>query len=73
MDAPGFFAPIQNGAKVKPELRYNVFGGTLGGPIRHNKTFFFFAYEGRRRRMGAVQTVTVPTAATAGRRFLADA
>ena len=36
LDAPGFFATVQNGAKVKPELRYNVFGGTLGGPIRRN-------------------------------------
>src|SRR5205085_598532 len=60
-DAPGFFAPVQNGVKVKPELRYNVFGGSVGGPIRRNKTFFFFDYEGQRRRTGAVQTLTVPT------------
>jgi len=44
MDAPGFFATIREGRKVKPELRYKVFGGVLGGPIRHDKTFFFFAY-----------------------------
>ena len=61
-DAPGFFAPVQNGAKVSPELRYNVFGGTVGGPIRKNKTFFFFAYQGQRRNTGAVSTLTVPTA-----------
>jgi len=61
MDAPGFFAPIVNGAKVSPELRSNVYGVTLGGPIRHNKTFFFFAYQGRPRRVGAVQTVIAPT------------
>ena len=30
LDAPGFFAPIQNGSKAKPELRYNVYDGTLG-------------------------------------------
>src|SRR5258708_33207949 len=28
MDAPGFFAPVQNHAKVKPKLRYNPFGRT---------------------------------------------
>src|SRR5258708_676332 len=61
VDAPGFFAPVQNGAKVKPELRYNVFGTSLGGPIRRNKAFFFFDYEGQRRRTGVVQSLTVPT------------
>jgi hypothetical protein len=60
MDAPGFFAPVQNGVKLPPELRYNVFGGTAGGPIRRNKTFFFAAYEGTRRRDGGVTTLTVP-------------
>ena len=62
LDAPGFFAPIQDGAKIKPELRYNVFGATLGGPVRRNRTFFFFDYEGQRRQTGAVQSLTVPTA-----------
>ena len=63
LDAPGFFASVQNGQKVKPELRYNVFGGTLGGPIKHNKTFFFFSYEGQRLRTGGIDTLTVPTLA----------
>ena len=30
-------------------LRQNQFGGTLGGPIRKNKTFYFLNYEGQRR------------------------
>ena len=30
----------------KPSLRQNDFGGTLGGPIIANRTFFFFSYEG---------------------------
>jgi hypothetical protein len=35
----------------KPPLRQNDFGGTLGGPIFKDKTFFFFSYEGLRLRM----------------------
>jgi len=62
LDAPNFFAPIADGKKSKPALRYNVFGGTLGGPIRRHKTFFFFSYEGSRRRDGSVRTLTVPSA-----------
>lgn len=33
---------------VKPPLRQNDFGGTLGAPIWKNRTFFFFSYEGLR-------------------------
>ena len=36
-----------------PGLRRNTFGGTLGGPIIKNKTFFFFDYEGRRNTEAA--------------------
>jgi hypothetical protein len=36
---------------VKPPLRQNDFGGTLGGPILKDKTFFFFSYEGLRLRL----------------------
>lgn len=61
-DAPGFFAPVQNGAKVSPDLRYNVFGATAGGPIRKDKTFFFFSYEGTRLDTGSTNVLTVPTA-----------
>jgi hypothetical protein len=67
-DAPNFFAPIVDGKKSKAPLRYNVYGGTLGGPVvvpkfynGKDKTFFFFAYEGSRRRDGAIRTLTVPS------------
>ncbi|MDZ4797657.1 MAG: carboxypeptidase-like regulatory domain-containing protein [Bryobacteraceae bacterium] len=61
LDAPAFFSPIVNGAKQKPSLRYNVFGGVIGGPLRRNKTFFFGSYEGSRRRDGSIRNLTVPT------------
>jgi hypothetical protein len=40
----------------KPPLRQNDFGGTLGGPIRKDKTFFFFSYEGLRLRLPQTAT-----------------
>jgi hypothetical protein len=50
-------------AKVNPELRYNLFGGSLGGPIKKDKTQFFFNYEGRRQTSTVTQIINVPTAA----------
>jgi Carboxypeptidase regulatory-like domain len=47
----------------RAKLRYNQFGGTVGGPIFRNKAFFFFAYEGLRQITPDVVTTSVPTAA----------
>lgn len=45
----------------RPALIRNTFGAALGGPIIHNKFFFFVSYEGRRDRSQApVSAVTVP-------------
>jgi len=48
---------------VKPEDRLNQFGGTIGGPIKKDKIFFFAAYEAVRQRNGAFFTVLTPTQA----------
>ncbi|HEY1896657.1 MAG TPA: TonB-dependent receptor [Terracidiphilus sp.] len=57
-DARDYFATTG----PKPELRQNQFGGSLGGPIWRQKTFFFFDYEGFRVVKGVTQTSTVPSA-----------
>ncbi len=41
-------------ANSKPKLRRNQFGGSGGGPIRKDKTFFFASYEGTRIRQDAI-------------------
>jgi len=46
----------------KPQFNQNQFGGTLGGPIKKERTFFFVSYEGRRIRQGLQSpAVTVPS------------
>lgn len=45
----------------RPILRDNRFGGTVGGPIFKNKTFFFFNYEGRRQNTNVAVTRVVPS------------
>jgi hypothetical protein len=46
----------------KPKLTQNQYGGSAGGPIAHNKTFFFADYEGFNVTQGVTTVVTVPTA-----------
>jgi hypothetical protein len=44
-----------------PALLINVFGGSVGGPIKKNKAFFFINYEGRRDASAISVVRTVPT------------
>ncbi len=46
-----------------PALRWNQFGGSLSGPIKKSKAFFFADYQGTRRRTGASLQTRVPTQA----------
>ena len=52
--------PVPVGTAQQP-LRLNQFGGAVGGPIEHDKTFFFLAYEGYRQRWGFPLTGSVPS------------
>lgn len=40
---------------ARPVLQRNVFGGMLGGPIKHSRAFFFGSYQGTRERNGGSQ------------------
>jgi hypothetical protein len=50
-------------ANTRPPLHKNQFGGNMGGPIIHNKTFFFGSYEGNRQVQATTSSGNVvPTA-----------
>ncbi len=59
LDGKNYFTP----AGSKPAFRQNQFGGTLGGPIIRNKTFFFASYEGTRSNQQITALTNVPTSA----------
>jgi len=56
LDARGYFDPS------RPVFRQNQFGGTLGGPVKHQKVYFFGDYQGTRTNEG-VETgqISVPS------------
>lgn len=68
LDAMGYFKPNpnSNGKIDKPALHQNQFGGTLGGPVKKDKLFFFADYEGFRQSSSKTASSTLPTAAERG-------
>lgn len=63
MNANDFFiktSELQNGESNRPPiLRQNQFGGTIGGPIRRDKTFFFLSYQVTRQLNGAAPGLAI--------------
>ena len=67
LNANNWFNDLQNaqaGSKVapKPGLRWNMYGGTLGGPILKDKLFFFIDYQGQRFESFSNSTFSALTA-----------
>ncbi|PWT91094.1 MAG: hypothetical protein C5B55_08645 [Blastocatellia bacterium] len=55
-------AKVGDARLPRPQLLRNIFGGSVGGPIKKDKAFFFFAYEGFREATssGGLQIVPLP-------------
>jgi hypothetical protein len=62
LDAKDWFSNLNH--LPKSHEQQNDFGGVLGGPIRKDKTFFFFSYEGLRLHQPSSQETFVPDAAS---------
>lgn len=64
LDTRNVFDTLRNssGDLVVPPFKRNQFGGSLGGPIFKDRTFFFADYEGLRQSLSQTTTLTVPSA-----------
>jgi len=65
-DSPNYFQPV---GEAVPPLRQDQFGGSLGGPLIRNRSFFFGSFEGLRLDRSLTRTFSVPTAAVRAGNF----
>jgi hypothetical protein len=63
--------PFLPATTPKPEIKFNQFGGSLGGPILRNRLLFFSTYEGYREESGVTVQGNVATQATRDRMLAA--
>jgi len=61
LNAIGFVFGVRPATFKKPTLQQNQFGGTVGGPIRKNKIFFFGDYEGFRSLGKVLNFASIPS------------
>jgi len=59
-DANNFFN--NRAGRAKPDFSQHQYGGTIGGPLVKDKTFYFFDYQGYKINQGATYLSTVPSA-----------
>ncbi len=61
MDSASKYIGSDGQQEPKQELELNQFGGSLGGPLKSNRSFFFFSFEGLRQTTGLKFTEAVPS------------
>jgi len=61
LDANNFF--LNANGQPQPPARNNLFGATMGGPLRRDRTFYFGSFEGLRQRLGVTSNARVPSRA----------